>query len=217
MLETGASIGPHPGEPPLAVFSLSPNGSVVAGWSAELTHRALADIDAELLQRPAGPGPVVAVPHFSGSTSPSLGGRSSRGALLGITLATSAADITQALMEGIAFDLAATFTAFRQAGAELNMIRATGGGTRSRWWTQLKADLTGLPIEVVDQPEPGTLGAALLAGVAVGAYDSIAGAARTMRHLVTRYDPDATRAGRYAERQSAYNGLAARLPRPWEC
>jgi len=45
-----------------------------------------------------------------------------------------------------------------------DVLRAAGGGTRSAWWMQLKADLSATPVEVIAQPEPGTFGAALLAG-----------------------------------------------------
>ena len=77
--------------------------------------------------------------------------------------------------------------------------RITGGGSRSAWWMQLKADLLGMPVEVTDQSEPGTLGAALLAGVGIGAYASLSEAAERVR-IALRFEPNAERAARYASR-----------------
>ena len=76
-------------------------------------------------------------------------------------------------MEGIAFDLALTIDHLRSAGAPPRVIRAAGGGSRSNWWMQLKADLTGVPFEVVDHPEAGALGAAIAAGLADGTYPAL--------------------------------------------
>jgi sugar (pentulose or hexulose) kinase len=56
-----------------------------------------------------------------------------------------------------------TLSLLEEQGEKVDHIRATGGGTRSKWWNQLKSDLMAVPVEVSAQPEPGTLGAALLA------------------------------------------------------
>ncbi len=74
----------------------------------------------------------------------------------------------QAFMESIAYDTVNTLDLMRAQGIAVERIRITGGGSRSAWWTQLKADMTNMPVEVVTQPEPGTLGAALLGGYAIG-------------------------------------------------
>ena len=109
-------------------------------------------------------------------------------------------------MEGIAFDLALTIDRLRSAGAPPRVIRATGGGSRSNWWMQLKADLTGVPFEVVDQPEAGALGAAIAAGLADGTYPALEPALDALVRPARVFEPDAGRRDLYADR-------LGRLPR----
>jgi len=59
------------------------------------------------------------------------------------------------------------------------------------------ADLSGLPVEVVAQEEPGTYGAAILAGVGSGVYDSVSSAVTNIVALDRRYEPDTRRGARY--------------------
>ena len=86
----------------------------------------------------------------------------------------------------------------------INLLRAAGGGTRSAWWTQLKADLIGVPIEVVNQKEPGTLGAALLAGLAAGTFSSLEEGSKLWISAARRYEPNFKRAALHAGRLATY-------------
>jgi sugar (pentulose or hexulose) kinase len=78
-------------------------------------------------------------------------------------------------------------------------VRASGGGARSPWFMQLHADLTGVPVEVVAQDEPGTFGAAILAGVACGAYSSVSDAVADLVVVARRFEPDRERGRLYAD------------------
>lgn len=157
IVRSGLSVGPHPGSAGLAVFALSPNGTAVIDWARSLMGVSLPELKTELEKSGPQPSLVLAIPHLSGATVPWANGRKSRGTLTGLTLGSSPTDIIKALMEGITFDLLLTLQSLRQAGLSFNVLRAAGGGTRSDWWMQLKADLSGLPIEAINQPEPGTL------------------------------------------------------------
>ena len=112
------------------------------------------------------------------------------GLLAGLTLATSGADIVRALLEGVACDFALAVERFRRHGYEPRLIRASGGGAKSSWFMQLHADLTGVPVEVVAQDEPGAFGAAMLAGVACGAYPSVSAAVERLVVVARRFEPD---------------------------
>ncbi len=107
----------------------------------------------------------MALPYLSGAMLYWQGGRKLRGVLLGMTLATEPIDIVQAFMEAIAYDHVNSFSLLKRENIPVDHIRATGGGTSSAWWIQLKSDILRVPIEVVAEPESGALGAALLAGV----------------------------------------------------
>jgi xylulokinase len=205
------AVGPHPGVSGLGVFALSPNGTVALDRIRDLTGLGLAELAAGLERCDDGPGPVLAIPHLSGATNPWPDGDRSQGALLGLSLATSPLDVARAVMEGIAFDLALTLEHLRAAGAPARLIRAGGGGARSAWWMQLKADLTGLEVEVVDHPEAGALGAAIGAGLADGTFAGLEPAVAAIVRPGRRYTPDPDRAARYGERLVRYRATVEAL------
>jgi len=161
--------------------------------------------------RSVEPSSVMAIPYLSGSMAYWEDGRKAKGGLVGITLATSKADVVQAFMESIAYDSANTLSMMREEGIKVDHIRITGGGARSAWWTQLKADMTDKPIEVVEATEPGTLGAALLAGLAIGLYDDIEGISKEFSGTKLIYTPNQKRAALHKERFERYQQLMTLL------
>jgi xylulokinase len=211
VLPTGMSVGPHPGVAGLAVQSLSPNGASVLDWARNLLGFPWRRLAAELRRSGLGPSPVMAIPHFSGATISWVDGRKSRGALLGLTLAASRLDVIKALIEGITYDLALALQSLKRAGLTINLLRASGGGTRLPWWLQLTADLCQVPIEVIHHPEPGTLGAALLAGLAAGVYASLEQGAKQCHGVSQRYEPDPRRAALHTARLKAYESAVSSL------
>jgi xylulokinase len=104
-----------------------------------------------------------------------------------------------------------TLSLLKDEGIQVDRIRAVGGGTRSHWWTQLKSDLIGAPIEVSTQPEPGTLGAALLAGYGIGLYNDLDEASQACSGTSQVFEPDASRAGLHRERLETYRRLVPNL------
>jgi len=200
----GFSIGPHPGPAGLAVFALTPNGTSVLEWARHLLGMSLGELDGKLMKSGPAPSPVLAVPHLSGATAPWKNGNRSRGAVLGMTLATSSIDLLKALMEGIAYDLSYIVRLLKEIGVNFSTLRAAGGGIRSDWWTQLKADLTRTKIETVNQAETGTLAAAILAGLAVGEFNSIDEELSKWVRVDRRFTPDEKRIDLYDERIKSY-------------
>ena len=212
MLLRGLSVTPHPGQTGLLVYAISPTGNAVLNWARSLLDVPIEDLEQELQQSGPVPSPVLAVPYLSGSMLYWEGGRRARGALIGLTLATSRIDIVKALMESIAYDHANTRSLLSSEGVPVTRVRATGGGSRSAWWTQLKADIAGVPIEVVSEPETGTLGAALLAGLALGRFGSLAEMRMAAARPTMVFEPDLRRAGLHrAQIESYRNAITALL------
>jgi xylulokinase len=211
MLLKGLSVMPQPCQAGLSVIAVHPTGSAVLNWARDLVGVSIETVEQALQARGAGPGPLLAVPYLSGSMTYWEDGRKARGGLLGLTLASSAEDVAQAFMESIAYDTVNTLSLMAAEGIAVDKIRITGGGARSAWWTQLKADMTGLPVEVVAHPEPGTLGAALLAGVAVGVYADLEEVSRRYSGTAAVYQPHPARAAQHAERLEKYRRLMALL------
>jgi xylulokinase len=205
MLLRGLSITPHLGKIERSIYAICPTGNAVLNWARETVKLSIDDLTLQLAERGLTPSPVMALPFLSGAMLYWPGGRKLRGALVGLTLATTPVDIVQAFMESIAYDNTHTLSLLKSEHVLIDSIRATGGGTRSEWWMQLKADVMGLPIEVAAEPEPGTLGAALLAGLGIGVFDDLDRASAACSGTGRTYEPDRARAALHRERMQAYH------------
>ena len=75
-------------------------------------------------------------------------------------------------------------------GIHVTEVRSLGGGARSRVWNQIKADINQVPLETVTSVEAASLGAAILAGKAVGIFPDITAAVDSMVHVKERTEPD---------------------------
>lgn len=197
LVHDGMNVFPHPGPTGFGILVTNPNGMSVIDWSRALTGLSIADLERGLADAPDGPGHVFADPGFTPlphvEAAPGFGGT-----LAGVTLATTPIDIVQALLEGVACEFAMALDVLRKHDIQPQLVRATGGGARSAWWLQLHADVTGVPVEVVAQDEPGAFGAAILAGVGAGIYPSVSAAVGELVAVGRRFEPDAGRGARYA-------------------
>src|SRR5207244_7366624 len=109
--------------------------------------------------------PVLFVPAFVGLGAPHWVPEA-RGVLFGLTRGTTAADLSRATLEGVAFQVADLIDAAAlDAGARLRGLRVDGGMARNAWFLQCQADVLGLPVEQSSTSEATALGAASLAGL----------------------------------------------------
>ncbi|WP_127114370.1 xylulokinase [Shimia sediminis] len=104
-----------------------------------------------------GPGKAQFLPYVSGERTPH-NDSAIRGALLGIDVSMGHQEMTQAVLEGVAFAFRDNLDALRSTGAELESAIAIGGGARSLYWVELIATVLGMPLHL---PEKGDFGAAL--------------------------------------------------------
>jgi sugar (pentulose or hexulose) kinase len=203
LVHDGMNVFPHPGPTGFGILVTNPNGMSVVDRARELLHLSIPDLEAGLALAGPGPGHVFADARFT--PLPHVAAAAGFGGTFGgMTLAATPVDIVRALLEGIACEFSLSLDQLRRRGIELHLIRATGGGSRNAWWLQLMADLTGIPIEVVAQEEPGAFGAAILAGVGAGAYASVSGAVAKLVTVSRRFEPNAARG-------AAYDGVRQRL------
>jgi len=146
-------------------------------------------------------GGVSFVPAFAGLGSPHWDA-DARGLISGITRGTTRAQIVRAALEGIAFQVADVLDLL-PGGVEV--LRADGGATANRFLMQFQADLLGCPVEVAAEAETTALGAAALAGRAVGLWQDDEAIRRLLRPGAV-YEPAADRdwaAARRAEWRTA--------------
>lgn len=124
----------------------------------------------------AGPGSqgVLFMPWLSGERCP-YPDANARGAFLGLELGHDHGVMTRAVMEGVTFSLKQVADLIAKTGnTKATKVIVSGGGALSPLWRQIMADVFGLPVVTVSgSGEGGAYGAALVAGVGVGVYESI--------------------------------------------
>ncbi len=207
MLSRGLSITPHLGKINRSIVATCPTGNAVLNWAREILNASIASTTELLNERSPEPSPIMALPYLSGAMLYWENGRKIRGALLGLSLATKPVDIIQAFMESIAYDHVNTFSMLKDEGIEIKNIRAVGGGTRSGWWNQIKADMVQTCLEVSAQEEPGTFGAALIAGYGAGIYPDVDEASRMFSGTANIYEPNYSRTKLHQERLETYKRI----------
>ena len=162
---------------------------------------------------------VVFVPALTGLGSPHWD-PDARGLVTGLTRGTTRAHLVRATLEAIAFQVADVLEAYP---GDVGVLRADGGATRNRFLMQFQSDLLGCPVEVAADTETTALGAAALAGLAVGTWADVeASSARTAGSpLRTGHEPGGSRraAWRVAAwtAASAQRGSSIALKSWWAC
>lgn len=128
---------------------------------------------------PAGSDGLLWAPYLMGERTPHLD-PNARGALVGLTASHGRGHVVRAILEGVAYSLKDTFTLFEEMRVPVNGVRLGGGGARSLLWRQIQADIYGYEVETVEAEEGAAYGAAILAGVGAGLWDSVDEACRSV-------------------------------------
>ncbi|MDR0397083.1 MAG: FGGY-family carbohydrate kinase [Oscillospiraceae bacterium] len=173
----------------------------------ELSFREMDDLAESI---PPGCEGLTFLPYMAGERSPIWNPRAT-GVFYGLGYGKTRAHMIRACMEGVAFSLRHNLETAREAGADIGELRAMGGAANSRVWTQIKSDVTGREIAVPGTDEATVLGAAILAGVGVGLFESEASAAERIIKVRRRHHPDASAASAYGASYSQYRELYDRL------
>jgi xylulokinase len=152
------------------------------------------------------PSPVMVLPHLNGSGTPSCD-LSSKGAILGLTMATTRHDIAKAILEALSFELRINLQRLRECGVDLDELVAVGGGAKSSRWLQIKADIFNRPLRTLRCGEAACMGAALLAGTAAGIWRSLEEGVGQMVGYERQFAPARSKAAAYEERFGVYQQL----------
>ncbi|ASU77145.1 carbohydrate kinase [Actinopolyspora erythraea] len=156
------------------------NGAVVGQWAAESFGVDVASLLDEASEVPPGARGLVALPYLMGERAP-WWEPGLTGSLIGLRRVHGRAEITRALVEGVAQQLALVRDAVVDTGARVRAVRATGGGFRSRIWAETIAAALGTELELTEDSGGSAVGAVLLAWRALGELESLDEAADLIR------------------------------------
>jgi xylulokinase len=153
-------------------------------------------------------GTAFSIPYFAGSAIDPL----AKGAFLGLTLGSTRQQMLQSAVEGITHEMKVLVDRLEElSDTPVEVLRAFGGPTKSPKWLQLKADISGKKVEVVQVEEASALGAAILAGVATGIYTSYDEALGAIVKIKAVYLPRPEIHRVYQRQHEIYKQLVAAL------
>jgi len=148
--------------------------------------------------------PILFLPHLEGERAP-LWDSEIRGAFIGLDSRTSAPQFALAVLEGVALAARHSMSSLVEAaGFRPDYMLYGGGGARSDLWSQIRADCLGIPLHRFSFTDVGCLGAAILAAVGIGAFQSIAEAVPAMTRVERVFEPDPRQKARYDAMFQAY-------------
>ena len=145
---------------------------------------------------PAGADGLLMLPHLQGAMAPENNPRA-KGVFYGITLMHKRAHFVRAIMEGISFILRRNLEVVEELGIDVPEIRSLGGGARSHFWGQLKADITGKRVVITKAREEACLGAAIVAGVGIGLFRDVQEASSQMVATDAQFEPNKANTEKY--------------------
>ena len=146
---------------------------------------------------------MIFLPYMSGERSP-IWNPNAQGVFYGVDFSKTRAHMIRACMEGVAFSLRHNCQVAAEAGAPVERLFSMGGAANSLVWTQIKADVTGYPIDVPNTSSATTLGAVIVAGVGTGVYPSYESAVRQTVQFKRHHEPNAANAGVYGRSYERY-------------
>ncbi|MEQ1603239.1 MAG: xylulokinase [Pyrinomonadaceae bacterium] len=160
----------------------------------------------EAAKIPAGSDGAIWLPYLMGERTPHLDPHA-RAAFIGLTASHTRGHLVRAVMEGVAFSLRDAFEIFKSLGADINAIRLGGGGSHSPVWRQIQADVYGQSVHTILADEGAAFGAAILAGVGVGAWNSVDQACEMTITVNEKIDVNVESAKALDQNYQIYKGL----------
>lgn len=156
---------------------------------------------------PAGSDGLLFLPYLTGERTP-YPNPLARGAFVGLTVRHTLPHCTRAVLEGVAFGLKDSFALMKSSGlGEIRQVRVSGGGAKSPLWRQILADIFGCELVTVNTTEGAAYGAALLAAVGAGKYESVEAACEAAIQVTGSTLPNAKQVRAYEAVYPLYRGL----------
>lgn len=143
-----------------------------------------------------GENHVFYLPYLMGERSPH-NNPDARAMFIGMSLDTTREDMTQAVLEGVAFGLRDSLEVARAQGIVIERSKICGGGAKSPLWKKMIAAIMNLKLDIIESEEGPGYGGAILAAVGCGEYASVAEACNKLVKIVDTVEPDPTLVEKY--------------------
>lgn len=168
-------------------YAFSYTGGALIQWCIDTLAKKEKEMAAEmnisvnelLESESVSPTGILVLPHFAGAATPYMD-TGSKGAIAGLTTAHTVSDIYRACMEGVVYEMMLNMEYLLESGVHFEMLHATGGGAHSEVWMQMKADMLNVPITALASVDAGTVGSAMLTGIAIGCFQNLEDAEAAM-------------------------------------
>ena len=172
------------------LMSWTPTAGIALKWFKNnlCENFSFSELDELAKCAPAGSDGLVFLPYLCGSTMPRYNPQA-RGSFTGLTMQHTRAHFVRSILESVACMLKENLDYLRCGCSE---IRAMGGGAGSALWCQIKADMTGKRVAVLDNNETACLGSAILAGTACGVFKDVKSVCGSMVRVKKVYSPSGT-------------------------
>ena len=146
-----------------------------------------------------GENHVFFLPYLMGERSPH-NDPAARGMFVGMTMDTTRADLTQAVLEGVAFAIRDSFEVAKSLGIRIERTKICGGGAKSPLWRKMMANVLNIGVDSIAAEEGPGLGGAMLAAVACGEYATVEEAAAKIVRVAGSVEPEPELAAKYEEK-----------------
>lgn len=153
-----------------------------------------------------GENNVFFLPYLMGERSPH-NNPDARAMFIGMSMDTTRADMTQAVLEGVAFGIRDSFEVAKALGIKIERTKICGGGAKSPLWKKIMANVLGITVEVIESEEGPGYGGAILAAVGCGEYASVEEAAGQLVKVVGAVEPETELVAKYEEKYQQFKKL----------
>lgn len=153
-----------------------------------------------------GENHVYFLPYLMGERSPH-NNPNARATFIGMTMDTTRADMTQAVLEGVAFALRDSLEVAKALGIKIERTKICGGGAKSPLWKKIIANVMNLKVDIIESEEGPALGGAMLAAVGCGEYASVEEAAAKLVKIIDTVEPEPELAEKYEARYQQFKQI----------
>ena len=153
-----------------------------------------------------GENHVYYLPYLMGERSPHNDPKA-RAAFIGMTMDTAREDMTQAVLEGVAFGLRDSLEVARSLGIQIERTKICGGGAKSLLWKKIIANVINLKVDVIESEEGPGYGGAMLAAVGCGEFETVEEAAEKLVRIVDTVEPETGLVEKYEKRYQVFKQI----------